>query len=87
MLSPIGLILSGPPPRVESSNVPQWQNTSGASVGPFRWLAVWGWRLTVPTGTPNEELMWVTEIDPPVSVPDGDTLRVPDKVRFQLDGI
>jgi len=79
--------VAGPPPRVESSGVPQWTNTSGASVGPFRWLAVWGWRLKVPFGTPNEELMWVTPIDPPVSVPDGDTLRVPSKVRFQLDGI
>jgi hypothetical protein len=35
----------------------------------------------------NNELMWVTKIDPPVSVPNGDTLRVPAKVKFQLDGV
>jgi len=73
--------VAGPPPRVESSNTPQWTNTSGAAIGPFAWLAVYG-----SVGGSNE-LMWLTPIDPPVSVPNGDTLRVPDKVRFQLEGV
>ena len=73
--------VAGPPPRVESSNTPQWVNTSGAAIGPFGWLAVYG-----SVGGSNE-LMWLTPIDPPVSAPNGDTLRVPGKVRFQLEGV
>jgi len=73
--------VAGPPPRVESSNTPQWTNTSGAAIGPFGWLAVYG-----SVGGSNE-LMWLTSIDPPVSVPNGETLRVPNKVKFQLDGV
>jgi hypothetical protein len=74
----------GPPevlPHVESATAPQWTNTSGAAIGPFGGLAVYG----LVDG--ENELMWVTRIDPPVSVPNGDSLRVPDKARFQLDGI
>jgi len=73
--------VAGPPPRVDSATAPQWQNTSGAAIGPFGGLAVYG----VVGG--SNELMWVTKIDPPVSVPNGDTLRVPAKVKFQLDGV
>jgi hypothetical protein len=73
--------VAGPPPRVESATAPQWQNTSGAALGPFGGLAVYG----VAGGT--NELMWVTKIAPPVSVPNGDTLRVPAKIKFQLDGV
>ncbi len=73
--------VAGPPPRVESSNTPEWTNTSGAPIGPFAWLAVYG------SVGGADELMWLTPIDPPVSVPNGDTLRVPGKVRFQLEGV
>lgn len=73
--------LAGPPPRIESATAPQWTNTSGAAIGPFGGLAVYGL-----VGGSNE-LMWVTKIDPPVSVPNGDTLRVPAKIKFQLDGV
>ncbi|MBW7905267.1 MAG: hypothetical protein LC135_05495 [Phycisphaerae bacterium] len=73
--------VAGPPPRVESASTPQWTNGSGAALGPFGGLAVFG-----SVGGGNE-LMWVTPIDPPVSVQNGDTLRVPSKVKFQLDGV
>ncbi|MBL8879397.1 MAG: hypothetical protein JNG88_09790 [Phycisphaerales bacterium] len=73
--------VAGPPPRVESSNTPQWTNSTGGAIGPFAWLATYG-----SIGGSNE-LMWVTKIDPPASVPNGDTLRVPGKVKFQLDGV
>ncbi len=73
--------VAGPPPRMDSSTAPQWFNGSGAAVGPLTGLAVFG----VVGGT--VELLWVTPIDPPVTVAAGDTLRVPGKVRFQLDGI
>ncbi|MBI5866603.1 MAG: hypothetical protein HZB38_19220, partial [Planctomycetes bacterium] len=58
-----------------------WTNSTGGAVGPFAWLATYG-----SIGGSNE-LMWLTKIDPPVSVPNGDTLRVPGKVKFQLDGV
>ncbi len=73
--------VAGPPPRVESSNTPQWLNSTGGAVGPFGGLAVYG------TVGGAEELMWVTPIAPPVNVPNGDTLRVPAKVRFELEGV
>ena len=73
--------VAGPPPHVVSATIPQWVNTTGRTLGPFGGLAVYG-----TVGTSNE-LMWVTPIDPPVSVPASDTLRVPDGVKFQLDGV
>ncbi|MBK8915053.1 MAG: hypothetical protein IPM64_10725 [Phycisphaerales bacterium] len=73
--------VAGPPPRIESATVPQWTNSSGATLGPFGGLAVYG------TVSGANELMWVTPINPPVSVPNGDTLRVPGKVRFQMEGV
>jgi len=71
--------VAGPPPRVESSSTPQWTNTSGDAIGPFGWLAVYG------SIGDNNELMWLTPIDPPVNILNGDMLRVPEKVRFRLD--
>ena len=72
--------VTGTPPYVMSSIVPQWENETENTIGPFVGLAVYGSK-----GRLNE-LMWVTKIDPPLSVPVGDFLRVPGKVRFQLDG-
>lgn len=75
---------AGPPvvlPRVESSSAPEWTNSTGSQVGPFRGLAVYGTISSVP------ELMWVADFAEPVSVPNGDTLRVPDKVQFRLEGV
>jgi hypothetical protein len=74
----------GPPevlPRMESTTVPEWLNDSGAPVGPIGSLAVYG----MVGGTP--ELMWVTTIETPAAVPAGDTLRVPHKIRFRLEGV
>jgi hypothetical protein len=74
----------GPPevlPRVESADAPTWANTSGGALGPFGGVAVYG------TVGSSEELMWITPINPAVSVPDGDSLRVADKVRFRLDSV
>jgi len=68
-------------PRIESSSAPEWLNSGGSAAGPFRGLAIYG---TI-TGTP--ELMWVADFDEPVSVPNGDTLRVPGKVQFRLEGV
>lgn len=73
--------VAGPPPRIESSSIPSWTNNSGGEIGPFAGLAVYG-----TIGILNE-LMWVTPITPTVIVPAGDVLRVPDKVRFQVDPV
>jgi len=70
--------VAGPPARVDSVTTPQWTNSSGAALGPFGGLAVYGL-----VGGSNE-LMWITPIDPLVSVPSGDALRVPNKVRLVL---
>jgi hypothetical protein len=70
----------GQPPYIRS-NVPEWMNGSGATLGPFGQLVAYG---TVGAGN---ELMWAQPIDPAVLVPSGDVLRVPDGVRFQLDGV
>jgi hypothetical protein len=35
----------------------------------------------------SNELMWITPIDPLVSVPAGDVLRVPNKVRLVLESL
>jgi len=71
----------GPPVRVDSVTTPQWTNSSGAALGPFGGLAVYGL-----VGGSNE-LMWITPIDPLVSVPAGDVLRVPNKVRLVLESL
>jgi hypothetical protein len=73
--------VAGPPVRVDSVATPQWTNSSGAALGPFGGLAVYGL-----VGGSNE-LMWITPIDPPVSVPAGDVLRVPNKVRLVLESL
>jgi len=75
---------AGPPevlPRVESSSAPEWANSSGAEAGPCRGLAVYG---TIST---TNELRWVADFVEPVSVPNGDTLRVPGKGQFRLEGV
>ena len=54
---------------------------SGEDIGPIAWLAVYGF------ADGANELMWINRIDPAVTVPNGDVLRIPNKVRFWLEGI
>ena len=77
---PVWTVVAGPPPSIESVTVPSWENDSGGQLGPFGGLAVFG----VLSGGMHE-LMWIAPIAPAVTVPDGDTLRVPDHVRFTLE--
>ena len=67
--------------RVESTTTPAWTNEGDAVAGPFVHLAVYG------TVGEDVELMWTTPIDPAATVPPGDTLHVPDGVRFQLESV
>ncbi|MEW6249209.1 MAG: hypothetical protein AB1716_01055 [Planctomycetota bacterium] len=75
---------AGPPevlPLIRTTAVPLWTNNTGAALGPFGYLAVCG---TV-SGAP--ELCWLTRIDPAVSVPPGETLRVPAGITFHMDAV
>lgn len=73
--------VAGPPPALVSVTVPTWQNPTTAAIGPLNGLAVFG-----AVGGAYE-LMWVTPVDPPVTVAAGAALRVPDGVRFVLEGV
>lgn len=87
-LEPIGLPLwtvqTGPPPVIQSDNFPEWENTAGKTLGPFRYIAVYGEVGLV--GGPKE-LMWVTKIDPEITLENGDWLKIPSGLKFWLEGI
>ncbi len=70
---------SGEEPWIERSVVPTWLCAGETRL--FGGIAVYG----IIGGV--EELMWVTPIDPAVSVPDEDILNIPDKVRFAIAGV
>lgn len=67
-------------PYVKSAAL-SWVNEGASSVGPVAAIAVYG----VVGG--EEELMWVTPLDSPVTLAVDDELTVSGGVRFQLDGV
>lgn len=73
---------AGPPevwPHMKSGAL-EWLNNSGNPQGPVAALVVYG-----VVGSENE-LLWVTPFTP-VTIPNGDSLRVPDGVKFWLDSV
>ena len=71
--------VAGPPHRVQSGLL-SWPNSSGSDVGPIRYIVVYG---ELAAGDP--EIMFVVTLDSDATIAHGDTLRLPNGVRYYLD--
>lgn len=62
------------PPYLQTPNV-SWNNGTGEEQGPFKWIAIYG---------AGDVLYMMVEIEP-ATIPDGDTLKLNQGIRFWLD--
>lgn len=61
----------------------EWANTYGVAKGPFAGIAVWG--VHTEDSIETEELCWFIPFAQSESVPDGDSLIVPEGIRLYVD--